>query len=84
MMTIAEQIYAIVNALPQERASEILAFAQLIRAKSLNEDSRSDSVNSSISWTELVYSLAGTWAQDFPTLEEIRLSSGQDIVRESL
>lgn len=34
-------------------------------------------------WTELVYSLAGTWAEDFPTLEEIRTQSGEDILRES-
>ena len=34
-------------------------------------------------WTELVYSLAGTWVEDFPTLEEIRAESGEDILRES-
>ena len=36
-----------------------------------------------LSWTELVYSLAGTWKEDFSSLEEIRAGSGQDILRES-
>ncbi|MEG4035991.1 hypothetical protein QUA03_19420 [Microcoleus sp. S36b_A4] len=35
-MTIIEQIYAIVKTLPQNQASEILTFAELIRAKYLN------------------------------------------------
>jgi len=35
-------------------------------------------------WAELVYSLAGAWKEDFPTLEEIRDESEQDIQRESL
>jgi hypothetical protein len=40
-------------------------------------------VDSLTPWQELVYSLAGTWAEDFPTLEEIRAGEGEDILRES-
>jgi hypothetical protein len=83
-MTIAEQIYAIVKALPQDQASEILTFAEFIRAKHLNANQPSGTVDSLMPWTELVNSLAGSWAKDFPTLEDIRTSSGEDILRESL
>ncbi|MEG4273280.1 MULTISPECIES: DUF2281 domain-containing protein [unclassified Microcoleus] len=82
-MTIIEQIYAIVKTLPENQASEILTFAEFIRAKYLNENQSTDTVDSLTPWTELVYSLAGTWAEDFPTLEEIRAESGEDIWRES-
>jgi len=40
-------------------------------------------VDSLTPWTELVYSLAGTWTEDFPILEEICAESGEDILRES-
>ena len=82
-MTVIEQIYAIVKTLPQNQASEILTFAQFIRAKYLNGNQSTDTVDSLTPWTELVYSLAGAWAEDFPTLEEIRAESGEDILRES-
>lgn len=82
-MTIIEQIYAIVKTLPQDQASEILTFAEFIRAKHLNAHQSTDTVDSLTSWQELVYSLAGAWAEDFPTLEEIRTESGEDILRES-
>ncbi|MEG4395737.1 MULTISPECIES: DUF2281 domain-containing protein [unclassified Microcoleus] len=82
-MTIIEQIYAIVKTLPENQASEILTFAELIRAKYLNENQSTDTVGSLTPSTELVYSLAGTWAEDFPTLEQIRAESGEDILRES-
>lgn len=82
-MTVIEQIYAIVKTLPQNQASEILTFAQFIRAKYLNGNQSTDTVDSLTPWQELVYSLAGTWAEDFPTLEEIRAESGEDILRES-
>jgi hypothetical protein len=82
-MTVIEQIYAIVKTLPQDQASEILTFAEFIRAKYLNAHQSTDTVDSLTSWQELVYSLAGTWAEDFPTLEEIRTESGEDILRES-
>jgi len=83
-MTIAEQIYEIVKTLPKDQASEILTFAEFIRAKHLSANKPIDRGNSPISWTELVHSLSGSWATDFPTLEEIRAESGEDIRRESL
>jgi hypothetical protein len=82
-MTIAEQIYALVKTLPQDQADEILTFAQFIRAKHLNNSQTVKNIDE-LPWSELVYSLAGTWKDDFPTLEEIRTESGQDILRESL
>ncbi|MEG4964490.1 MULTISPECIES: DUF2281 domain-containing protein [unclassified Microcoleus] len=82
-MTIIEQIYAIVKTLPENQASEILTFAEFIRAKYLKENQSTDTVDSLTPWTELVDSLAGTWAEDFPTLEEIRAESAEDILRES-
>lgn len=81
-MTIAEQIYAIVKTLPQEQASEILAFAELIRSR--HSTRVDDLAITSLSWADLVNSLAGAWAEDFPTLEEIRAGEGQDTLRESL
>lgn len=77
MMTIADQIYALVKALPPEQASEVLDFAEFIRAK----HSRAEQT---VSWTELVHSLAGAWKDDFSTLEEIRADSAPDISRETL
>jgi len=35
-------------------------------------------------WPQDVIKLAGSWKKDFPTLEEIRLSAGQDSRREEL
>jgi hypothetical protein len=83
-MTIIEQIYAIVKTLPQEQAREILTFAEFIRAQHLNANQSIAILDTSTPWAELVYSLAGTWAQDFPTLEDIRAELGEDILRESL
>ena len=82
MMTIAEQIYALVKSLPPDQASEILNFAEFIHAKHLSANQPSTAT--SIPWAELVDSLAGTWGEDFPALEDIRADSEQDIVRESL
>jgi hypothetical protein len=82
-MTIAEQIYALVKTLPQDQADEILTFAEFIRAKHLNTNQTVKNIDE-LPWSEFVYSLAGTWKDDFPTLEEIRAESGQDILRESL
>ncbi|MFM7364587.1 MAG: DUF2281 domain-containing protein [Cuspidothrix sp.] len=79
-MTIAEQIYAIAQTLPQDQADEILTFAEFIRAKHLNANQTVKNLDQ-LPWSELVYSLAGTWKDDFPTLEEIRAESGQDILR---
>ena len=82
-MTIIEQLYAIVKNLPQEQASEILTFAEFIRAQHLNAQESIAILDTSTPWAELVYSLAGTWTQDFPSLEEIRAELGEDILRES-
>ncbi|MBW4444180.1 MAG: DUF2281 domain-containing protein [Plectolyngbya sp. WJT66-NPBG17] len=86
-MTIAEQIYTIAKNLPPDQASEILAFAESIRSKhstSIDSELPNEQVISSQTWADLVRSLAGTWAEDFPTLEEIRAEEGQDVLRESL
>jgi hypothetical protein len=80
-MTIAEQIYTLVKTLPPEQAEEILNFAEFIRNKHLNTNQNiNDSQN--LSWEELVYSLAGTWKDNFPSLEEIRSNAGEDTFRE--
>jgi hypothetical protein len=81
-MSIAEQIYALVKSLPQDQASEILTFAEFIRTKHLNTNQPIDAMEQT-SWKELVYSLTGAWKDDFPTLEDIRSESGQDILREN-
>lgn len=79
-MSIAEQIYAIVKTLPPDQASEILAFAEFVQSKqSIRVEDDQE-----ISWANLVNSLAGAWADDFPTLEEIRAGEGQDASRENL
>jgi hypothetical protein len=83
-MTIAEQIYAIAKNLPQDQAIEILAFAESIRSKNLSNIDNSESIDQQTSWADFVYSLAGAWSGDFPTLEEIRAKEGQGISRESL
>ncbi|MGG6263336.1 DUF2281 domain-containing protein [Leptolyngbya sp. AN03gr2] len=80
-MSIAEQIYAIVKTLPQDQASEILAFAESIRSRNSVKD---DQAFDSVPWADLVQSLSGAWADDFPTLEEIRAGEGQDALRENL
>lgn len=80
-MTIAEQIYELVKALPQNQASEVLTFVEFIRAKHLNANQPNQPV-APVPWAELVHSLAGTWKEDFPTLEEIRGDSRSDILRE--
>lgn len=83
-MTIAEQIYTIVKNLPEAQASEVLAFAEFVRSRDSIANSSTDTTNASVPWTELVYALAGAWADDFPDLETIRVGMGPDILRESL
>jgi hypothetical protein len=82
-MTIAEQIYALVKSLPQEQASEVLTFAESIHAKQVDLTQHNEPVDLA-EWSESVHSLSGAWENDFPTLEEIRAKSGQDILYESL
>jgi hypothetical protein len=83
-MTIAEQIYSLVKTLPQDQAGEILTFAEYICTKNLvaNQPIHTEEVQAP--WGELVSSLAGAWADDFPDLEDIRAGVGQDTLRESL
>jgi hypothetical protein len=80
-MTIAEQIYALVQSLPQDKASQVLMFAESIRGEL--GSTRSGHADE-LPRAEFVYSLAGAWSDEFPSLEEIRKNAGQDIVRESL
>jgi hypothetical protein len=83
-MTIAEQIYVLVKSLPQEQASEVLTFAEFICFKHSSKNLLINTADTSLPWTELVDSLAGAWADDFPSLESIRAEEGQDIPREGL
>jgi hypothetical protein len=78
-MSIAEQIYDLVKSLPQEQASEVLTFVEFVQHK----ERRSTDAIDLPSWEELVFSLAGSWADDFTSLEDIR-GAGQDVQRESL
>ena len=82
-MSIADQLYALVKSFPQEQASEVLTFAEFIRAKHLKDNPVIGAV-ASVTWAELVHSLAGAWGEDFPDLEDIRIGSRQDTQRESL
>jgi hypothetical protein len=65
-MTIAEQIYSLVKTLPQDQASEILTFAEYICTKNLVVGQPIDTEDAQVPWGELVSSLAGSWADDFP------------------
>ncbi len=83
-MTIAEQIYSLVKTLPQDQASEILTFAEYIHTKHLALNQPIDAEAAQAPWRELVHSLAGAWADDFPDLADIRVGLGQDTLRECL
>jgi hypothetical protein len=82
-MTITERISTIIETLPQDQASEILTFVEFVRDKHLKATSLNKSADDSKNWIELVNTLSGAWADDFPTLESIRVAEGQDIPRES-
>ena len=81
-MTIAEQIYTLVQSLPHDEASQVLRFAESMRGELGN--SRPGHMIDQLPWAEFVHSLSGAWDNDFPCLEEIRKNAGHDIVRESL
>jgi hypothetical protein len=83
-MTIAEQIYSLVKNLPQDQAGEILTFTQYICTKNLAANQVIDAGEAQVPWGELVSSLAGSWSDDFPDLEDIRAGLGQDALRECL
>ncbi|MEO1123183.1 MAG: DUF2281 domain-containing protein [Cyanobacteria bacterium J06639_16] len=80
-MAIADQIYELVKSLPQAQAIEVLTFAEFLLAKHQSA-SQTTTANTAQIWPELVQSLAGSWGDDFPSLEEIRANAGQDIPRE--
>ena len=82
-MTIAEQIHTIVSNLPQEQASKILSFAEIVHSSYLGTNLPTSAESKETDWQKLVYDLAGSWGEGFPSLEEIRTNS-EDIVRESL
>lgn len=81
-MAIAEQIYELVKSLPEQQAIEVLTFIEFIREKRSGEN-KSTTTDTSENWPDLVHTLAGTWQDDFPNLEDIRTNLGQDILRES-
>lgn len=85
-MTIAEQIYEIVRTLPEAQAAKVLTFVESVQAKQdetaeLASEEKSDDEKMA-EWHKLLDSISGTW-DDFPTLEEIRATEGQDAPRES-
>jgi hypothetical protein len=75
-MTIAEQIYAIVEILPHEQASEILTFAKSIRAKHLGSSQFIHEVDSEtsqfISFKTSLRRLHDL-TQDLPTVDPVAL-----------
>jgi hypothetical protein len=75
-MAIAEQIYELAKSLPPEQAEEALTFMQDLKARRLETAPVVDA-----GWSHLVESLAGTWGDDFPALEDIRANPGRDIPR---
>ena len=81
-MTVADKIYALVQDLPAEKASEVLTFVETLREQSQpSKVSESDAEDAS--WKKLLASISGTWKEDeFPDIEEIRSESAQDIPRE--
>ena len=79
-MTFADRIYALVQDLPAEKASEVLTFVETLRSQQLKV---SESNEEDTSWKKLLASISGTWKDDeFPDIEEIRLEAVQDIPRE--
>ena len=71
-MTIADQIYTLVKTLSQDEANEILTFAEFIKSKRENGVQPTDPEEPQLPWPELVRSLAGAWADDFPELAASR------------
>ena len=58
-MTIAEQIYTLVQSLPQDKASQVLTFAESIRGD-LGRSQSGHAIDE-LPWVDFVYSLAGAW-----------------------
>ncbi|MCY7324194.1 MAG: hypothetical protein LH660_20930 [Phormidesmis sp. CAN_BIN36] len=75
-MTIAEQIYTLVKDLPQEQASEVLTFAELIRTKLLNASSPISPIDPKVSRsTSFKASLTRLHdlTQDLPVVDPVAL-----------
>jgi hypothetical protein len=79
-MTIAEQVYTIVQSLSEEQASEVLSFAATLQQRDSPPAIPEDEAQ--MRWQALVRSTAGAFP-DFPSLEEIRSGYGEDVPRES-
>lgn len=76
-MTTAEKIYEIVRSLPEDRAHEVLLFAEtVLRKHELDTDTPEEKSARIAQWRELVRSLAGNWADKYPNLAEIRADDG--------
>jgi Protein of unknown function (DUF2281) len=72
-MTTAEKIYDIVRSLPEDYAHEVLLFAETVLKKhELNTETPEEKTARMEEWHELVRSLAGAWADQYPDLAEIR------------
>ncbi|WP_121971610.1 DUF2281 domain-containing protein [Leptolyngbya sp. BC1307] len=85
-MTVVEKICEMVRALPAEQAAEVLTFVESVQAqhKEKKEDGLPDDLDEldKMTWPEFVRAVAGSWGDNFPTLEEIRAGEDQDIPRE--
>ena len=79
-MTVAEQIYELVRALPEEKAAEVLTFAKSIREKQMSQ--KSPSLEQISAWHQFLDSIDPADWEDFPTAEEIRANQGEDAPRE--
>jgi hypothetical protein len=80
-MTVAEQIYTVVQSLSDEQASEVLSFAQQLKQCDTRSETPEEKEQRLARWREKVYALAGAFP-DFPSLEEIRAGYGEDVPRE--
>lgn len=85
-MTVVEKICELVQTLPEEQAAKVLTFVESVRAQQQEKakDSLPDDLDDldKLTWPEFVRAVAGSWGDDFPTLEEIRAGEGQDAQRE--
>ncbi|MGD1902076.1 MAG: DUF2281 domain-containing protein [Geitlerinemataceae cyanobacterium] len=80
-MTVSEQVYAIVESLSDEQASEVLSFAEQLQQRNAQPETPEEKERRLAQWREKVYALAGAFP-DFPSLEEIRAGYGEDVPRE--
>ncbi|MGD1901367.1 MAG: DUF2281 domain-containing protein [Geitlerinemataceae cyanobacterium] len=84
-MTEVEEINEIVRSLPDDRVQEVLLFARTVLKKhELDTDTPEEKAAQQAEWHELVQSMAGAWADQYPDLEEIRAGEVADAPREHL